>query len=75
MPHLLDSRAIVTCPINRARLKKRLQVLSSFLYYSSFFVFGLAYSTGAEVGRFEHFVFLYISVCRDSNLLEYLDSC
>ena len=44
--------------------RKGLQLLSSLLYY-----FSLLYldrpSTGAEVGRFEHFVFLFLAlVCR-----------
>ena len=45
--------------------QKRLQLLSSFLYY-----FSLIYldrpSTGAEVGRYERFVFLLLGlVCRE----------
>ena len=62
--------------------RKGLQLLSSFLYY-----FSLLYldrpSTGAEVGRFERFVFLFLAlVCQafrfcfffflDSNFLEFL---
>ena len=44
--------------------RKRLQLFSSFLYY-----FSLSYldwpSTGAEVGRFEHFVYLFLAlVCK-----------
>ena len=44
--------------------RKRLQLISSFLYY-----FSLSYldwsSTGAEVGRFERFVFLILDlVCK-----------
>ena len=41
--------------------RKGLQLLSSFLYY-----FSLSYlnrpSMGAEVGRFEHFVFLFLAL-------------
>ena len=59
--------------------RKGLQLLSSFLYY-----FSLSYldrpSTGAEVERFERFVFLFLAlVCQafcfcfwgDSNFLEF----
>ena len=61
-PYLRDSCTIVTCPVNSRT--KRLQLLSSFLYYYS-----LSYldqpSKGAEVGRFERFVFLFLAfVCK-----------
>ena len=63
MLYLRDSCAIVTHPINQASLKG-LQLLSSFLYY-----FSLLYldwpSMGAEGGRYECFVFLFLAlVCR-----------
>ena len=55
VPYLCDSHAI---PINLASSKK---LLSSFLYY-----FSLSYldrpSLGAEVGRFERFVFLFLAL-------------
>ena len=63
--------------------RKGLQLLSSFLYY-----FSLSYldrpSMGAEVGRLERFVFLFLALfCQafvsvffvDSNVLELVDSC
>ena len=61
MPCLRDSRAIVTRPINLASSEKELQLLSSFRYY-----FSLSYldrpSAGADVGRFERFVFLFLAL-------------
>ena len=61
VPYLRDSRASVTRPINLASSKKGMQLLSSFLYY-----FSLSYldrpSMGAEVGRFESFVFLFLAL-------------
>ena len=79
VPYLRDSRAIVTRPstIWLAR-RKGLQLLSSFLYY--FFLSSLDRpSMGAEVGRFERFVFLFLALfCQafcfcfwDSNFLEF----
>ena len=80
--YLRDSRAI---PIYLVSSKKGLQLLSSFLYY-----FSLSYldrpSMGAEVGRFERFVFLSLALFCQAfclffgtvNFLEFLkliDSC
>ena len=64
MPYQRDSRAIVTCPINSTGLaRKELQLFSSFLYYFSLYLDRP--STGAEVGRYERFVFLFLAlVCR-----------
>ena len=63
MPYLRDSRAIIPASIWLARTK-RLQLLSSFLYYYSLTHLDRP-STGAEVGRFERFVFLFLTfVCK-----------
>ena len=81
VPYLRDSCATVTRPAQR----KGLQLLSSFLYYFSLSSLDRP-SMGAEVGRFERFVFLFltffvrrfVSVFWDSNFLEFLkltDSC
>ena len=55
--YLRDSRATVTHPAQR----KGLQLLSSFLYYFSLSSLDLP-SMGAEVGRFERFVFLFLTL-------------
>ena len=52
--YLRDSRAIVTRPSIWLARRKGLQLISSFLYYFSLD----RPSMGAEVGRFERFVFL-----------------
>ena len=82
VPYLHDSRDIVTPKSTWLARRKGLQLLSSFLNY-----FSLSYldrpSTGAEVGRFERFVFLLLALfCQvycfcfwDSNFLELVDSC
>ena len=57
VPYLRDSRATVTRPARR----KRLQLLSSFLYYFSLSSLDRP-SMGAEVGRFERFVFLFLAL-------------
>ena len=83
VPYLRDSRVIVTCPINLASSKKGLQLLSSFHYYFCLSYFFDRPRTGAEVGRFECFVFIFlalrfVSVFWDSNFLKFLrviDSC
>ena len=76
VPYLRDSRATVTRPTRR----KGLQLLSSFLYYFSLSSLDRP-SMGAEVGRFERFVFLFLALfCQalcfcffgDSNFLEFL---
>ena len=55
MPLLLPAKSI------QLARRKGLQLLSSFLYY-----FSLSYldrpSMGAEVGRFERFVFLFLAL-------------
>ena len=57
MPYMRDSRAFQSIWLAR---RKGLQLLSSLLYY-----FSLSYldrpSNGAEVGRFERFVFLFLA--------------
>ena len=61
--YLCDSRAIVTCPINQAGSKKE----TALVCFSTTFLcrIWIDLSTGAEVGRFERFVFLFFSlVCR-----------
>ena len=61
---MCDSRAIVTRPINLASSRKRLQLLSLYLYYNSSSYLDRP-SSGAEVGRFERFVFLFLAfVCK-----------
>ena len=82
VPYLRDSRATVTRPARR----KGLQLLSSFLYYFSLSSLDRP-SMGAEVRRFECFVFLFLALfCQafcfcffwDSKFLEFLkltDSC
>ena len=73
-----DSRAIVTRPSIWLARRKGLQLLSSFLYYFSLSSLDRP-SMGAEVGRFERFVFLFlalffrrfVSVFGDSNFLEF----
>ena len=54
VPYLRDLRAIVTRPSIWLARRKGLQLISSFLYYFSLD----RPSMGAEVGRFERFVFL-----------------
>ena len=58
VPYLRDSRFMI---VTRPARRKGLQMLSSFLYY-----FSLSYldrpSTGAEVGRFERFVSLFLAL-------------
>ena len=61
MPYLRDSRAIVSRPSIRLALRKGLQLLSSFLYYFSLSSLDRP-SVGAEVGRFERFVFLFLAL-------------
>ena len=58
--YLRDSRAIVTRPSIWLARRKGLQLLSSFLYYFSLSSLDRP-SMGAEVGRFERFVFLIFS--------------
>ena len=59
MLYLRDSCATVTCPARR----KGLQLLSSFLYYMYFSLSSLDRpSMGAEVVRFERFVFLFLAL-------------
>ena len=85
VPYLRDSRAIVTRPSIWLARRKGLQLLSSFLYYFSLSSLDRP-SMGAEVGRFERFVFLFLALfCvvlfpffLDSNFLEFsklIDSC
>ena len=59
VPYLRDSRAAhsVTCPARR----KGLQLLSSLLYYFSLSPLDRP-SMGAEVGRYESFVFLFLAL-------------
>ena len=57
VPYLHDSQATVTRPARR----KGLQLLSSFLYYFSLSSLDRP-SMGAEVGRFERFVFLFLAL-------------
>ena len=61
MPYLRDSRAIVTRPSIWLARRKGLQLLSSFLYYFSLSSLDRP-SMGAEVGRFERFVFLFLAL-------------
>ena len=76
--YLRDSRAIVTRPSIWLSRRKGLQLLSSFLYYFSLSSLDRP-SMGAEVGRFERFVFLFLALfCQafcfcfwDSNFLEF----
>ena len=56
-----DSRAIVTRPSIWLARRKGLQLLSSFLYYFSLLSLDRP-SKGAEVGRFERFVFLFLAL-------------
>ena len=55
------TRAIVTCPSIWLARRKGLQLLSSFLYYFSLSSLDRP-SMGAEVGRFERFVFLFLAL-------------
>ena len=82
MPYPRDSRAIVTRPINLASSRGR--DCSCLVRFSTTFLCRLwtDLSMGAEVGRFERYVFLFLalfcSVFWDSNFLEFLkliDSC
>ena len=61
VPYLRDSRPLLPAQSIRLARTKGLQLLSSFLYYVS-----LSYldrpSVGAEVGRFECFVFLFLAL-------------
>ena len=59
VPYLRDSRAIVTRPSNGLARRKGLQLLSLFLYYFSLSSLDRP-SMGAEVGRFERFIFSFI---------------
>ena len=59
--NLRDSRAIVTRPSIRLARRKGLQLLSSFLYYFPLSSLDQP-SIGAEVGRFERFVFLFLAL-------------
>ena len=61
VPYLRDSRAIVTRTSIRLARRKGLQLLSSFLYYFSLSSLDRP-SMGAEVGRFERFVFLFLAL-------------
>ena len=61
VPYLRDSRAIVTHPSIWLARRKGLQLLSSFLYYFSLSSLGRP-RMGAEVGRFERFVFLFLAL-------------
>ena len=61
VPYLRDSRAIVTRPSIWLARRKGLQLLSSFLYYFSLSSLDRP-SVGAEVGRFERFVFLFLAL-------------
>ena len=72
-------------PLLPAARRKGLQLLSSFLYYFSLSSLDRP-SMGAEVGRFERFVFFFSFILSgvlflflgDSNFLEFLkliDSC
>ena len=61
VPYLRDSRAIVTRPSIWLARRKGLQLLSSFLYYFSLSSLDRP-SIGAEVGRFERFVFLFLAL-------------
>ena len=58
---LRDSRAIVTRPSIWLARRKGLQLLSSFLYYFSLSSLDRP-SMGAEVRRFERFVFLFLGL-------------
>ena len=60
-PYLHDSSAIVTHPSIWLVRRKGLQLLSSFLYYFSLSSLDRP-SMGAEVRRFEHFVFLFLAL-------------
>ena len=57
MLYLRYSRATVTCPARR----KGLQLLSSFVYYFSLSSLDRP-SMGANVGRFERFIFLFLAL-------------
>ena len=57
----LPARFIVTHPTIRLARRKGLRLLSSFLYYFSLSSLDRP-SMGAEVGRFERFVFLFLAV-------------
>ena len=61
VPYLRDSRAIVTRPSIWLARRKGLQLLSSFLYYFSLSSLDRP-SMGAEVRRFERFVFLFLGL-------------
>ena len=61
VPYLRDSRTIVTHPSIWLAGRKGLQLLSSFLYYFSLSSLDRP-SMGAEVGRFERFVFLFLAL-------------
>ena len=79
VPYLRDSRAIVTRSSIWLARRKGLQLRSSFLYYFCLSSLDRP-SMGAEVGRFERFVFLFlalfcqrfVSVFWDSNFFEFL---
>ena len=59
--YLRDSPAIVTLPSIWLARRKGLQLLSSVLYYFSLSSLDRP-SIGAEVGRFERFVFLFLAL-------------
>ena len=61
VPYLRDSRAIVTRPSIWLALRRGLQLLSSFLYYFSSSSLDRP-SVGAEVGRFERSIFLFLAL-------------
>ena len=61
LPYLRYSCAIVSRPSIWLDRRKGLQLLSSFLYYFSLSSLDRP-SMGAEVGRFERFVFLFLAL-------------
>ena len=61
VPYLRDSRVIVTRPSIWLARRKGLQLLGLFLYYFSLSSLDRP-SMGAEVGRFERFVFLFLAL-------------
>ena len=61
VPYLRDSRTIVTIQSIWLARRKGLQLLSSFLYYFSLSSLDRP-SMGAEVGRFERFVLLFLAL-------------
>ena len=75
---------MIHVPLLRAQIdqvgQKGSQLLSSFLYCFSLLYFWP--SMASEIGKYEHFVFLYLALvcrtfrfcCGDSNFLEYYES-